>query len=123
MVSSHGTRYSQQGDTYSQYYFSLALLLLLNLYADEIMNINAIASDKRTWICKSMGNSKYHDMFLLFYGEERLRYIYLVRDPRDVCLSFMKTPVGDCHYYSIIKKVCIVPLYIISLEVGGNSKY
>jgi len=71
---------------------------------DEIMNINAIALDKQTWICKSMGNSKYHDMFLLFYGEERLRYIYLVRDPRDVSLSFMKTPVGDCHYYSIIKK-------------------
>ena len=37
---------------------------------DEIMNINAIACDKRTWICKSMGNSQYHDMLLTYYGEE-----------------------------------------------------
>jgi len=71
---------------------------------DEIYNINAIACDKRTWICKSMGNSQFHDMLLTFYGEERLRYVYLVRDCRDVALSFMRTPVGDCHFYSIISK-------------------
>jgi len=76
---------------------------LLSVF-DEIMNINAIENDKRTWICKSMGNSQFHDMFVTFYGVERLRYIYLVRDPRDVAMSFMKTPVGDCHYYSITKK-------------------
>ena len=51
-----------------------------------------------------MGMSQFHDLLLSFYGKERLRYIYLVRDPRDVCLSFMKTPVGDCHPYSIAKK-------------------
>ena len=51
-----------------------------------------------------MGMSQFHDMLLSFYGKERLRYIYLVRDPRDVCLSFMKTPVGDCHPYAIAKK-------------------
>jgi len=28
----------------------------------------------------------------------------LVRDPRDVAMSFMKTPVGDCHYHSIVSK-------------------
>jgi len=55
-------------------------------------------------MCKSMGMSQFHDMLLSFYGKERLRYIYLVRDPRDVCLSFMKTPVGDCHPYAIAKK-------------------
>ena len=71
---------------------------------DEIYNINAIACDKRTWICKSMGNSQFHDMLLTYYGEERLRYIYLIRDCRDVALSFMRTPVGDCHYYTIITK-------------------
>ena len=51
-----------------------------------------------------MGNSQFHDMLLTYYGEERLRYIYLVRDCRDVALSFMRTPVGDCHYYAIITK-------------------
>ena len=47
--------------------------------------------------------SQYHEMLLILYGKERLRYIYLVRDPRDVCLSFMKTPVGDCHPFAITK--------------------
>ncbi len=71
---------------------------------DEIMNYYAKMNDKHTWMCKSMGMSKYHDMLLTMYGTERLRYIYLVRDPRDVTLSFMKTPVGDCHPYSVAKK-------------------
>jgi hypothetical protein len=71
---------------------------------DEIMNHNADANGKRIWMCKSMGMSQFHDILLTFYGPERLRYIYLVRDPRDVTLSFMKTPVGDCHPYTIAKK-------------------
>ena len=70
---------------------------------DEIMNCYAKANGKKIWMCKSVGMSQYHDMLLRFYGKERLRYIYLVRDPRDVTLSFMKTPVGDCHPYVISK--------------------
>ena len=71
---------------------------------DEIMNQCAEANGCRMWMCKSMGMSQYYDMLLNFYGKERLRFIYLVRDPRDVTLSFMKTPVGDCHPYAIAKK-------------------
>jgi serine/threonine protein phosphatase PrpC len=71
---------------------------------NEIMNTCAELNDKYTWMCKSMGMSQYHDMLVTMYGPERLRYIYLVRDPRDVTLSFMKTPVGDCHPYMIAKK-------------------
>ena len=48
--------------------------------------------------------SAFHDSLLKFYGSRRLRYIYLVRDPRDVAMSFMKTPLGDKHYYAITKK-------------------
>jgi serine/threonine protein kinase/serine/threonine protein phosphatase PrpC/uncharacterized membrane protein YfcA len=73
---------------------------------DYVYNEFTIANDKRFWMCKSMGMSKYHDMLLQYYGEHRLRYLYLVRDPRDVAMSFMKTPVGDCHYYPIITKWC-----------------
>ena len=87
----------RRGHTIDQRYYLIAIF-------DEIMNINAIENDKRTWICKSMGNSQFHDMLIMYYGVERLRYVYLVRDPRDVAMSFMKTPVGDCHYYSIAKK-------------------
>jgi len=73
---------------------------------DTIYNMNAAANGKRTWICKSMGMSRYHDILMSFYGVDRLRYIYLVRDPRDVAMSFKKTPVGDCHYYTIVDKWC-----------------
>lgn len=54
---------------------------------DAIMNAMAKANGKKIWMCKSMGMSRYHEMLLSFYGKERLRYIYLVRDPRDVILS------------------------------------
>ena len=78
-------------------------LYLLSIF-DAIMEVFTMANGKRTWICKSMGMSKFHDSLLEFYGESRLRYIYLVRDPRDVAMSFMKTPVGDCHYHAIVTK-------------------
>lgn len=68
------------------------------------MDFFADANGKELWMCKSMGMSAYHTSLLKFYGERRLRYIYLVRDPRDVAMSFMKTPVGDKHYYAIVKK-------------------
>jgi serine/threonine protein kinase len=58
---------------------------------DAIMNFYTKANGKWMWMCKSMGMSKFHDLLLEFYGEKRLRYIYLVRDPRDVAMSFMKT--------------------------------
>ncbi len=78
-------------------------LYMLSIF-DAIMGFYAKSNGKRIWINKSMGMSNYHDWLLEYYGEKRLRYVYLVRDPRDVAMSFMKTPVGDCHYYAIAKK-------------------
>jgi serine/threonine protein kinase len=63
---------------------------LLGIF-DAIMNFFTQANGKRIWMCKSMGMSQFHDILLEFYGEKRLHYIYLVRDPRDVAMSFMKT--------------------------------
>ena len=79
------------------------------------MSTYAMANDKRTWICKSMGMSQFHDALLDFYGPGRLRYIYLVRDPRDVAMSFMKTPVGDCHYHAIVTKWCRLQKLVIPI--------
>jgi hypothetical protein len=58
---------------------------------DAIHSFFAQTNGKRMWMCKSMGMSKFHDLLLEFYGKKRLRYVYLVRDPRDVAMSFMKT--------------------------------
>ena len=82
---------------------------------DYIMSTYAMANDKRTWICKSMGMSEFHAVLLNFYGPGRLRYIYLVRDPRDVAMSFMKTPVGDCHYHAIVSKWCRLQKLVIPI--------
>lgn len=76
---------------------------LLSVF-DAIMTYYTKVNGKHTWICKSMGMSQHHDLLLEFYGSKRLRYIYLVRDPRDVAMSFMKTPVGDCHWHAIATK-------------------
>ncbi len=86
----------EQGDLDNELY-------LLSIF-DSLMDYFADANGKELWMCKSMGMSAYHNSLLKFYGQRRLRYIYLVRDPRDVAMSFMKTPVGDKHYYAIVKK-------------------
>ena len=79
---------------------------------DHLMSAYAMANDKRMWICKSMGMSKFHEELLEFYGPGRLRYIYLVRD---VAMSFMKTPVGDCHYHAILTKWCRLQKLVIPI--------
>ena len=47
-----------------------------------------------------MNYGKFHEQLSMHFGS-RLRYVYLHRDPRDVCLSFSKAPVGEAHYYVI----------------------
>ncbi|CAK0843771.1 unnamed protein product [Prorocentrum cordatum] len=83
---------------------ALSGMEILMVIFNEVYDTHARANFKRTWLCKSMGMSRYHDTLLKFYGKDRLRYIYLVRDPRDVAMSFMNTPVGDCHYHAIATK-------------------
>jgi uncharacterized membrane protein YfcA len=69
---------------------------------EEVMNIFAEANECQTWMCKSMMVGKFHDLLLEHFGS-RLKYIYLYRDPRDVCQSFKKAPVGNSHLYVISK--------------------
>lgn len=65
-------------------------LYLLAVF-DSIMYYYTKANGKMMWLCKSMAMAQFHSQLLEFYGQERLRYIYLVRDPRDVAMSFRKT--------------------------------
>ena len=102
-------------------------LYLLSIF-DALMDFFAEANGKELWLCKSMGMSAYHRSLLKFYGKERLRYIYLVRDPRDVAMSFMNTPVGDKHYYAIVKKWAKLQDYAMAIlrdtpDIIFNTKY
>lgn len=40
---------------------------------DSIMESYTKCNGKRTWICKSMGMSTYHNLLLDFYGENNVR--------------------------------------------------
>jgi len=72
---------------------------------EAVFEAEAEAHGKATWICKSLTNVVHHQQLLDHFGEQRLRYIYLRRDPRDVCLSFKKCKsVGDDHYFVIAQK-------------------
>lgn len=51
------------------------------------------------WCCKSMNNVYYAEE--LEAQKDKLQYIYLYRDGRDVAASFKKAIVGDKHIYHI----------------------
>lgn len=67
-----------------------------------IMDAYAESLHKETWICKSLQNVHFLDEIMDFFGEAA-KFIYLYRDGRDVCLSFMKAPVGHKTAYHIAK--------------------
>ena len=66
----------------------------MDLYAEE--------EKADYWICKSMQNVRWIDGLERYFDDPF--YIYLYRDPRDVCLSFTKAVVGEKHPYFIAKK-------------------
>mmetsp|Transcript_24296 Transcript_24296/g.33137 ORF Transcript_24296/g.33137 Transcript_24296/m.33137 type:complete len:268 (+) Transcript_24296:213-1016(+) len=68
-----------------------------------IMDINAEENGKETWICKSLQNVNFLDQISAHPSQQR-KFIYLYRDGRDVCLSFMKAPVGHKTVYHIAKQ-------------------
>ena len=67
---------------------------------EAIMDAFTVRNECNTWMCRSMSYGKFHEQLSMHFGS-RLRYVYLHRDPRDVCLSFSKALVGEAHYYLI----------------------
>ena len=66
------------------------------------MDLYAEVEKADHWICKSMQNVRWIDGLERYFDDPF--YIYLYRDPRDVCLSFTKAVVGEKHPYFIAKK-------------------
>lgn len=53
---------------------------------------------KQGWVCKSNDNIHYLEDIEACYGDTA-RYLFLVRDGRDVAMSFRKAPIGPKHPY------------------------
>ena len=62
----------------------------------------AEAAGASTWCCKSLANVHYLPEIEAHFGE-RVKYIYLFRDGRDVAVSFRKAVVGEKHFYHIAR--------------------
>jgi hypothetical protein len=60
----------------------------------SVMDRMAEAHGKPDWMCKSLANVHFLPEIERYFGSEA-RYLYLYRDGRDVCLSFMKAVVGE----------------------------
>lgn len=87
-----------------------------------VMDLYAEAEKADRWVCKSMQNVRWiHDLERYFQNPV---YIYLYRDPRDVCLSFTKAVVGEKHPYFIAKKWDeLQRLCLDARDQVGNDRY
>ncbi|HSW08811.1 sulfotransferase family protein [Aquabacterium sp.] len=59
-----------------------------------VMDRMAEAYGKPDWMCKSLANVHFLPEIERYFGADA-RYLYLYRDGRDVCLSFLKAVVGE----------------------------
>jgi hypothetical protein len=87
-----------------------------------VMDLYAEAERADHWVCKSMQNVRWVDDLERYFKHPV--YIYLYRDPRDVCLSFTKAVVGEKHPYSIAKKwVDLQQLCLDARERVGSERF
>lgn len=68
-----------------------------------VMDHMAEARGKAHWLCKSLANVHFLPEIERCFGAEA-RYLYLYRDGRDVCLSFLKAVVGEKTAYHVAKQ-------------------
>jgi hypothetical protein len=68
-----------------------------------IMDRMAEAYGKPDWMCKSLANVHFLPDVERYFGSEA-RYLYLYRDGRDVCLSFLKAVVGEKTAYHVARQ-------------------
>ncbi len=70
----------------------------------SIMDRMAEAHGKPDWMCKSLANVHFLPEIEHYFRDDDVRYLYLYRDGRDVCLSFLKAVVGEKTAYHVAKQ-------------------
>lgn len=69
----------------------------------SVMDRMAESCGKPDWMCKSLANVHFLPEIERYFAEDA-RYLYLYRDGRDVCLSFLKAVVGEKTAYHVAKQ-------------------
>jgi hypothetical protein len=69
----------------------------------SIMDRMAEAQGKADWMCKSLANVHFLPEIERYFGADA-RYLYLYRDGRDVCLSFLKAVVGEKTAFHVARQ-------------------
>lgn len=70
----------------------------------SVMDRMAEAYGKPHWMCKSLANVHFLPEIERYFAEDDARYLYLYRDGRDVCLSFLKAVVGEKTAYHVARQ-------------------
>lgn len=68
-----------------------------------VMDRMAESYGKPDWMCKSLANVHFLPEVERYFGANA-RYLYLYRDGRDVCLSFLKAVVGEKTAFHVAKQ-------------------
>jgi Sulfotransferase family len=68
-----------------------------------VMDRMAEAQGKAHWMCKSLANVHFLPEIERYFGAQA-RYLYLYRDGRDVCLSFLRAVVGEKTAYHVARQ-------------------
>ena len=74
---------------------------LVDVYI-ALMDLMAEDWGKQSWLCKSLAN--VHFLPQIEATVPDAKYLYLYRDGRDVCLSFLSAIVGEKTAYHVAKQ-------------------
>jgi len=70
----------------------------------SVMDRMAESYGKQHWMCKSLANVHFLPEIERYFADDDARYLYLYRDGRDVCLSFLKAVVGEKTAYHVARQ-------------------
>lgn len=71
-------------------------------FFNAVYDLNKFKSNKKHWFCKE--NNLFDYAFEILYFLDNVKFIYLVRDGRDVASSMRKMPSGNYHYFFLAQK-------------------
>ena len=90
---------------------------------DRAMTLEAETTGARIWVNKSMQDIRWQSEIDVHFRQRPPRYLYLHRDPREVCASFQKAIVGEKHAYSIARRWACLQDLCLATEAANPDRF